>query len=170
MPAILVQLVQLGFLGFSVALMLLSYNLLRNIRRDFRVGRCDIEMFRQLCIEARWYMGVSVVVIIVGLVWTVYTFDPAISIRFDVYPKVDGYAVKIGGSPIDLVQKVHPVKNDEVVGIDLVELNDVLGDLENKCRDLEKNFAGLVSTREKEKGVLAKEQISFGDSIGEAGI
>jgi hypothetical protein len=94
---ILVELVKVGFLGFAVVVLLLSFRLLRGItdRSDLPDSAVSIRAR-----EIRVYMGLSILVIALGLFWD--QTHPQVTLLVDVRPDdMEGFAISVGAQPVD---------------------------------------------------------------------
>lgn len=160
------QLVKLGFLGFSVAIMILSYYLLQKIMSSpDESGNLRIK-----CREIRIYMTISVLVILIGLGFEL--LNPKVQLKFDVSPKdVDGLVAKVGGNKIDFNsnQEVQ-VQNRDEVSLDWVALDRKLRELNYRISNLEQASQGAKNEIRSIKEQQVKTELTKVENSSEAGL
>ncbi|MDM8540400.1 hypothetical protein QUF90_04865 [Desulfococcaceae bacterium HSG9] len=163
----LVELVKLGSLGFSTAIMIFTFLLLRKIIQS---ESFEGENLLIRCKEIRIYMVMSIFVILIGMFWEL--MDPKVTITLDISPQdIDGYAVKIGGQNIDIKkQNSIVVRNRYEVSVDLVRMDRRIINLNNKISSLENQVKGSENLIGDLKRAQLTNQIKDDKNNDEAGI
>jgi hypothetical protein len=116
----IVELVKVGFLGFAVVALLFSFRLLRGIteRSDLTDNAVSIRAR-----EIRIYMGLSIVVVSLGLFWEWMT--PKVTLYVDVNPNdMEGVVIRVGALPVEWKQgKTIELPDHQELTLDLVKLD-----------------------------------------------
>lgn len=131
MGGTLVNLVQLGFLGFAVAIMFLAFRLLQELVKNQGQNPQSLKL---KMISVIFFMGLSVVVIALGI-WFSFK-DPArqVTIALNLYPKDDEMlsVINVRGpfvgeeEPNFAETLLMQVRNESEVTIDFLDLRDAL--------------------------------------------
>jgi hypothetical protein len=132
----LVDLVKLGFLGFAVAVILLSFFLLQKI-----MSSSDFEGENLLirCKQIHRFMLMSIAVILIGMTWELASrmIQPEVNVRFDISPKdketIEEIVVKAGRKKVDISKEEDvQMKEGDEVSLDLVAFAMKIRDIQNQ--------------------------------------
>lgn len=93
MGTTLIELVKAGVLGFAVAIMVLAYLTLRQLANQLNAPPTALAIIARTI----WiYMGLSLAVVIMGIVW--HWISPEIQVSIDISPRdISGYDVRVAG-------------------------------------------------------------------------
>jgi hypothetical protein len=162
----LVDLVKLGFLGFAVAVILLSFVLLQKLMNS---SEFEGENLLIRCKQIHRFMLMSIAVIFIGMTWELASrmIQPQVNVRFDVSPKDNEamLAIKAGKKKVDISkdEEVQMQDGDEV-SLDLVELDRKIREMKGEIE----RHAGASNQLNILKQQRASEE--FDAAKGEAGI
>jgi len=164
----LVDLVKLGFLGFSVAVLLLSFFLLQKIMTSSSYEGDNL-LIR--CKQVHRFMLMSIAVIIIGMTWELASrlIKPQIDLVFDISPNdkelLENMTIKVGKSRIDMSKEEDvQVKDGEEITIDVNKLD-------RKVRDMAKEIERYAGVKN-QLNILQQQKASeeFESAAKEAGI
>jgi len=138
---ILVELVQLGFHGFSVAIMIFSFLLLRKL-----MSQTEEKMLLRKSREVGLFMAMSVIVIGLGMLWRFV--DPQVSVRVEIVgapPEVvaDKVSVKAAGRELKPSEKTVPLQERDQISFELTSLWGDMTALKAKNEGLRNRNEGL---------------------------
>lgn len=147
---ILPELVAAGFLGFSVAIMFLSYNLLKEVVRDTDAQNEAIAKSKSKLIVA--FLCLSAGVLVLGIVYTLISTPRQMEVVLSVRPDradISG-AVQImrGNGTVELYdpqQNKVLVRKDAPLLIDLEKIREQLDNFRDEIEDLDIKVGQLES-------------------------
>ncbi len=145
MSQILVNLVQLGFLGFAVAIMYLAYNLLQELVKNQGQNPQSLKL---KMISVVFFLALSGGVLVLGIWFSFNDPNREVTINLDLYPEEDEMLsiikFKSGNNSIPF-DKIEPlsVRNEARLTVDVLALRDKFNALADELERLETRAAGF---------------------------
>jgi outer membrane murein-binding lipoprotein Lpp len=147
------ELVATGFLGFAVSIMFFSYRLLSGLVSSEKPG--SVSVMRQKVRTIYVFLGLSMAVIFLGIIFTFFAPTPNMNLRVSVIPenkRWEGVRILVRDSNIqlydpnntsDLDPAIRVVKDERIV-LDLSALNERIAKLERDVDVLSKQASGAT--------------------------
>ena len=160
----IVELVKVGFLGFAVAIMLLSFFLLQKIMSS---SSFEGENLIIRCQQVHRFMLMSLAVILIGMGWELASrmVSPHVSIRFDITPpyndNIKDIRVKAGNKRVDISKDENvqmEMEDGDEVSLDLSPLTVRISEMEKRYEGYENHMKTLQQQRAAEEFKAAPEE------------